>query len=54
MFTQIYSIQTVEEALGCVEAGADRIGVLVGTPGGMFPCAIHEDEADRIFKALKG
>ena len=21
MFTQIYSIQTVEEALGCVEAG---------------------------------
>ena len=54
MFTQIYSIQTVEEALGCVEAGADRIGVLVGTPGGKFPCAIHEDEADRIFKALKG
>lgn len=54
MFTQIYSIQTVEEALGCVEAGADRIGVLVGTPGGKFPCAIHEEEAGRIFEALKG
>ena len=54
MFTQIYSIQTVEEALGCVEAGADRIGVLVGTPGGKFPCAIHEEEAEKIFEALKG
>lgn len=54
MFTQIYSIQTVEEALACVEAGADRVGVLVGVPGGKFPCAIHEDEAGRIFEALKG
>ena len=54
MFTQIYSIQTVEEALACVEAGADRVGVLVGVPGGKFPCAIHEDEAKRIFDALSG
>ena len=54
MFTQIYSIQTVEEALACAEAGADRVGVLVGVPGGKFPCAIHEDEAGRIFEALKG
>ena len=54
MFTQIYSIQTVDEALACVEAGADRIGVLVGVPGGKFPCAIHEDEAGRIFDALRG
>ena len=54
MFTQIYSIQTVEEALACAEAGADRVGVLVGVPGGKFPCAIHEDEAERIFEALKG
>lgn len=54
MFTQIYSIQTVEEALGCVEAGADRVGVLVGVPGGKFPCAIHEEEAAKIFEALKG
>ncbi len=54
MFTQIYSIQTVEEALACVEAGADRVGVLVGEPGGKFPCAIYEDEAKKIFGALKG
>ncbi len=54
MFTQIYSIQTVEEALACVEAGADRVGVLVGVPGGKFPCAIHEDESRAIFEALKG
>ena len=54
MFTQIYSIQTVEEALACAEAGADRVGVLVGVPGGKFPCAIHEDEAVRIFEAIKG
>ena len=54
MFTQIYSIQTVEEALACAEAGADRVGVLVGVPGGKFPCAIHEDEAGRIFEALEG
>ena len=54
MFTQIYSIQTVEEALAYAEAGADRVGVLVGVPGGKFPCAIHEDEAGRIFEALKG
>ena len=54
MCTQIYSIQTVEEALACAEAGADRVGVLVGVPGGKFPCAIHEDEAGRIFEALKG
>ena len=26
MITQIYSIQTKEEALACIEAGADRTG----------------------------
>lgn len=30
MITQIYSIQTAEEALACIEVGADRIGLLVG------------------------
>ena len=54
MFTQIYSIQTVEEGHGLCEAGADRVGVLVGVPGGKFPCAIHEEEAAEIFEALKG
>ena len=37
MITQIYSIQTKEEALACIEAGADRIGLLVGVAGGKFP-----------------
>ena len=40
MYTQIYSIQTKEEALACIDAGADRIGLLVGVHGGKFPCAI--------------
>lgn len=52
MFTQIYSIQTKEEAIACIEAGADRIGVLVGIPGGKFPCAIKEETAKDIFKAI--
>lgn len=52
MFTQIYSIQTAEEALACIEAGADRIGVLVGIPGGKFPCAIKEETAGEVFKAI--
>ena len=31
MITQIYSIQTVQEALDCVAAGADYIGVAAAT-----------------------
>ena len=54
MFTQIYSIQTVKEALDCVEAGADRIGVLVGVPGGPFPCAVPEEKGAEIFEVLRG
>ncbi|NPV57496.1 MAG: phosphoribosylanthranilate isomerase [Anaerolineae bacterium] len=52
METQIYSIQTVEEALGCIQAGADRIGVLVGLVNGPFPCAISEETAMDIFSAI--
>lgn len=52
MFTQIYSIQTAEEALACIEAGADRIGVLVGVPGGKFPCAVNEETAKKIYDAM--
>ena len=37
MFAQIYSIQSAEEALACIEAGADRIGVLSEEPGGKYP-----------------
>ncbi|HHU91672.1 MAG TPA: phosphoribosylanthranilate isomerase [Halanaerobiaceae bacterium] len=52
METQIYSIQTVEEALACIEAGADRIGLLVGPHDGPFPCAIDEETAKDIFTAI--
>lgn len=52
METQIYSIQTKEEALACIEAGADRIGVLVGEKDGPFPCAIREETAAEIFAAI--
>ena len=54
MITQIYSIQTAEEALACIEAGADRIGLLVGVHGGKFPCAITQDKAKEIFDAIEG
>ena len=52
MITQIYSIQTVEEALACIAAGADRIGVLVGKPGGKFPCAVSEERCREIYQAV--
>lgn len=52
MITQIYSIQSVEEALACVDAGADRIGLLVGKKDGEFPCAVTEEEAEKIFQAI--
>ena len=52
MITQIYSIQTAEEALACIDAGADRIGLLVGVHGGKFPCAITQEQAKDIFDAI--
>ncbi len=52
MITQIYSIQTAEEALACIDAGADRIGLLVGVAGGKFPCAITQEEAKAVFDAI--
>jgi len=52
METQIYSIQTVKEALDCIQVGADRIGVLVGPINGPFPCAISEETAMDIFSAI--
>jgi phosphoribosylanthranilate isomerase len=42
----------VEEALDCIQAGADRIGVLVGPINGPFPCAISEKTAKDIFTAI--
>ncbi|MGB8215568.1 MAG: phosphoribosylanthranilate isomerase [Anaerolineales bacterium] len=50
MITQIYSIQTVAEALVCVEAGADRIGVAVDT-GISLPAQVSEEKCRQIFDA---
>ena len=53
-YTQIYSLQYPDEALDCVRAGADRIGVLVGQAGGKYPCAVTEEQAAEIFRAIDG
>lgn len=50
---QIYSIQTVEEALQCVQAGAEAIGVAVST-GANLPAEVPEATCAEIFAALEG
>ena len=50
---QIYSIQTVEEALQCVQAGAEAIGVAVAT-GANLPAEVPEATCSEIFAALEG
>ena len=52
MFVQIYAMQSAEEALACIEAGADRIGVLTEEPGGPYPCGVTREECRRIFAAV--
>ena len=54
LITQIYSIISVEEALQCVEAGSDYIGVLVEDAGRGCPCAVPLETAADIFRALAG
>lgn len=51
MITQIYSIQTVAEALLCAKAGADRIGVAVDTGMGL-PAQVSEEKCREIFDAV--
>ena len=51
MITQIYSIQTVEEALDCIEAGADYIGLAIDT-GADLPSQVSPDQAKTIFDAI--
>ncbi|PKN99153.1 MAG: N-(5'-phosphoribosyl)anthranilate isomerase [Chloroflexi bacterium HGW-Chloroflexi-4] len=51
MITQIYSIQTVEEALECIKAGADRIGVAIDT-GVSLPAQVSEEKCRQIFDAI--
>ena len=50
---QIYSIQNVEEALQCVQAGAEAIGVAVAT-GADLPAEVPEATCAEIFAALEG
>lgn len=52
MFTQIYSIQTVEEALLCIEANADAIGIACNVEGLQIPAGISIEEGKRIFEAI--
>ena len=52
MFAQIYSIQSIEEALACIDAGADRIGVLTEEPDGKYPCGVSTDTCKDIFNAI--
>ena len=53
MITQIYSIQTVEEALACADAGADYIGLAIDT-GANLPSQVSLEQAKEIFDALSG
>ncbi len=54
MKSQIYSMQSIEDAKICLEAGADRIGVLASERSGEFPCEVKEKEAYEIFRLLDG
>ena len=51
MITQIYSIQTIEEALDCIEAGADYIGLAIDT-GVSLPNQVTIPQAKEIFDAI--
>ena len=51
MITQIYSIQTVEEALMCVQCGADNIGVAVST-GYNLPSEVSIEKCKEIYDAI--
>ena len=51
MITQIYSIQTPEEAMQCVEAGADCVGVAVAT-GMHLPAEVSVEACRAIFDAI--
>lgn len=51
MITQIYSIQTVQEALDCIEAGADYIGLAIDT-GVNLPNQVSLNQAKTIYDAI--
>lgn len=52
MITQIYTMQSLEEARAIIKAGIDHIGI---TPGeNNLPGEVSYEEAYRIFQAVKG
>lgn len=51
MITQIYSIQTVEEALDCLQAGVDYIGLAIDT-GANLPNQVSIEKAKEIYDAI--
>ena len=52
MITQIYSIQTAEEAIMCVNAKVDYIGVAVAT-GMNLPAEVSVEKCKKIFEAIE-
>ena len=56
MITQIYAIQTVEDALACIEAGADYLGLLPPQhrPEGPRFDEVSEETARAIMQATQG
>lgn len=53
MITQIYSLQTVQEAQDCVAAGVDYIGLASGTNANL-PAELTLEEGKEIFDAVRG
>lgn len=51
MKTQIYSIQTIDEARACIEAGVDFIGIAAGTDADL-PAEITLEAGKEIFKFI--
>lgn len=51
MYTSVYSIQTPEEALDCVAAGVDHVGLLIGDD--FCPACISLEQAKAVFAAIR-
>lgn len=55
MHIQIYSMTSIEDIDICLNAGADRIGILVSDANdGVFPCEVPEKKAYEMFRYLEG
>lgn len=50
MVTQVFSLQTPEEALACIEAGVDQIGLLTGDES--CPACVTVEQAKAVFDAV--